>query len=578
MVMCQLADRAVEFALEREDYARAALIRRYQGRPEEAERYMAKARGDDEDRMEMVEAGAPREKQTPVTRALDTARAADDPQKTRQALSDALGLLPANDARPATLRELYALLEEHGMAQERKSFEQMLLDPDSEHHAPGIVAAGRAENGPLAQAWHAVLLKTQPGWAPLRRVEHAVAIAEGKLDRDDLQQEMERAEQYAGENPGEGIVEYGRLANRWRPQPNEHVVAKVLDLLADTCLAYDMNVQAARYMTRADELAPDAGSRADQAAWVLVDAEKWTEAAQAFARAYENRSSSSPLFALRYYRGWCLERAGRQEEGRRQQRLAKVEARMSGSTLMRPLLRTYQLDAGLSEWRTARRIDPGGVPELVTVPLISEILDDYERAYADRRVQVLSHTLFGSNSYRPRWMMASASYLNTNRGLARLQAGEQVDIEALCDGYIQNTVAEPEGAILLVRGLDSLGHAEQADRVYAAAMEHARADLEENPEGESARNMFTWLAGMCGRDLEEAIAVGEGLLEESPDSAPYLDTLGAAYYAHGDYEKAWRCEARAVKNGVSGWFYEAGKRLWLLQAARFRQAMERSAD
>jgi tetratricopeptide (TPR) repeat protein len=144
--------------------------------------------------------------------------------------------------------------------------------------------------------------------------------------------------------------------------------------------------------------------------------------------------------------------------------------------------------------------------------------------------------------------------------------GEEVDIEAVCDRFIEQRPEDTEGAILLVRALEELGRKDLADRVYAATMEIKREELEWG-----RRNSFAWVAGMCGRDLDEALDAAEGNTGLLFGPAAYLDTLAAVYYARGEYRKAVETEARAVAEGRS-----MTPLLWPFQLARFSAALKAS--
>lgn len=587
MVICRRSDRAAALAAEHKEFAHAGWIRGFQGRTEDAKRMFELA---EEQRAARRRAEAeaeaaepvPDEPAEPLTAAEQAealwqagwrARWDDDDEAAVEAFRKAY-VLCRKETLTDMAREMYDTLVDLEMP-EAAQLEEQMLDRDSPFYLPETVAAARSGGSGMAAAWCILLDRMHPDAAPRDLVKKAVDAAGGDLPEADVLALAERAATFAREHGAKRIIKYAPYDFGYSVRPEEDdedgvVLPPVLDLLADTCEKAGLCVRAAEYLREAAEADEEERGRSERAAWILADAGLWADAAGAFGRAYEAESTPP----LRYYAGWALQRAGQPEEGEPEMAVAVRQARVMGTNLLRVLLRTGDLEGALAEYELRRRIGLPVMFDLVAVPVIPETLGDHRAAFTDRCRQILRDTMSDSGHYNAGWMPICASYLDVNRALARLQEGEAVDLQALVDTFLNNSVGEQEGAILLVRGLEQFGHRDLADRVYAAAIAQVRARLEEDPEDTSELNHFAWLAGMCGRDLDEALHVAQALLAEEPAEPAYLDTLGAVYYARGEYAKAVETEAQALRYGLpAGYYYEGGKTFWLLQLARFREAL-----
>jgi tetratricopeptide (TPR) repeat protein len=72
-----------------------------------------------------------------------------------------------------------------------------------------------------------------------------------------------------------------------------------------------------------------------------------------------------------------------------------------------------------------------------------------------------------------------------------------------------------------------------------------RAQIEEEPENPHFRNQFAWLVANTEGNYDEAVAAAEKAVALGPDSGPYYDTLGRAWFAKGNLENAVKYQALA---------------------------------
>ena len=140
-----------------------------------------------------------------------------------------------------------------------------------------------------------------------------------------------------------------------------------------------------------------------------------------------------------------------------------------------------------------------------------------------------------------------AVWLNVSPALARLQAGEEVDVEALVDRFLANHLANTGAAALLVSGLRALGHPEQSERVYQAAMRCRRTMIERNPESTEAAQQLVRLAALYGRDLDEALKMAQDMVEKDPRNSEFLASLSLVHYVRGEPERGREAYLRAVR-------------------------------
>ncbi|MBL9037476.1 MAG: tetratricopeptide repeat protein [Archangium sp.] len=81
---------------------------------------------------------------------------------------------------------------------------------------------------------------------------------------------------------------------------------------------------------------------------------------------------------------------------------------------------------------------------------------------------------------------------------------------------------------------------------WARAIDRMRTVLEVSPANAAALNFIGYTMADHGGDLDEAERLVRAALEERPDSAAFLDSLGWVLFKRGDYERAVETLERAV--------------------------------
>ncbi len=136
----------------------------------------------------------------------------------------------------------------------------------------------------------------------------------------------------------------------------------------------------------------------------------------------------------------------------------------------------------------------------------------------------------------------------------------------LVDELVEYGTADADILNDLLPILRSRGRQADADRIFAAAYELFKAQLDQTPDQAEAMNNLAWVGGRSGERLEEAFALSSAAVELEPDNAAYLDTLAEVNFRRGDAAVAVELERRALLLRPGDPFmetqlrrYEAGK-------------------
>jgi tetratricopeptide (TPR) repeat protein len=107
-----------------------------------------------------------------------------------------------------------------------------------------------------------------------------------------------------------------------------------------------------------------------------------------------------------------------------------------------------------------------------------------------------------------------------------------------------------------------IGMLEDARKNYAAAVDNYKKALEKDPNALIAANNLAWLYAVqkdLNGNLDEAVRLAQGVVQQSPNVAGFIDTLGWVYYQKGlhaaavdQLEKAVSLDERLAKaSGLS---------------------------
>jgi tetratricopeptide (TPR) repeat protein len=133
---------------------------------------------------------------------------------------------------------------------------------------------------------------------------------------------------------------------------------------------------------------------------------------------------------------------------------------------------------------------------------------------------------------------------------------------ALMDAYRnREAIGRFEEAVGIIREDQSESETELADLLGALALLYTRtkdmeaADqayreaIETDPNNAGVLNNYAYSLAEQGKELGRALELAQRAVELSPETAPFLDTLGWTYFKKGDHEKAIRFLRKATEAG-----------------------------
>src|SRR4029079_1415453 len=92
-----------------------------------------------------------------------------------------------------------------------------------------------------------------------------------------------------------------------------------------------------------------------------------------------------------------------------------------------------------------------------------------------------------------------------------------------------------------------IGIIEDMRKNFDAAADNYKKAIEKDPNAIIAANNLAWLYAVTGKgNLDEAVRLAQGVLQKSPNSAGYVDTLGWVYYKKNLYTAAVEQLRKAV--------------------------------
>ena len=137
--------------------------------------------------------------------------------------------------------------------------------------------------------------------------------------------------------------------------------------------------------------------------------------------------------------------------------------------------------------------------------------------------------------------------LRRNRARGLLARGDVAAAEreiAACRAMLPGDVMLPND---VVPEFERLGNKARADELYAEAMAAQEAVLARYPDSAAHHNSLAWLAVICGRDADKAMAHARRAVALRPDNASVIDTLAEAQFRRGDIDEAIKNMTRCAQ-------------------------------
>lgn len=349
--------------------------------------------------------------------------------------------------------------------------------------------------------------------------------------------------------PQEDAAEFEQLA-----AAAEQLAGSLSDPRADTILgAVGEAALRRKQLDLARRCLQAAGASNAAAAGMLAEAwwrgGQWQEAATACETLWEKDHEQ---LASLYLSGEALQRAGREDEGRRRKEQAEwmaldSRARMTLGTVLNQhglaeeaerqfqlVLRTAPFESW--EWQAAAHSlavrAASGDPARAAAWFEQSLLDDLRTNFH---------------------LVNDRDYLATPAKIYRLRAAADMDagrVEA-AEKHIQLALTalpgETELSEELVPRLLKAGRKQQADELFQKVFGLYSEAVQAYPACALLHNNLAWAAARCGRHLEEAQRHAARAVELAPDNASYLDTLAEVYFQRGDRESALRHSRRALQ-------------------------------
>lgn len=274
----------------------------------------------------------------------------------------------------------------------------------------------------------------------------------------------------------------------------------------------------------------------------LLDLRLYKQAAERYRQAWD-ADTSQP--AILYLRGYALQQAGHDLEGRKLMTLARQLplADEAQRHAMADLLAQRGLhDAALREYQFI----------LNTALLDSWYLDDARRRLAQDATQRKDH-LRAADLYElfllrclttNRSFVDNSAYLivphmvHRNRARGLLAAGkldEALREVRTCQALLPGDVQLP---ILLMPELLKADRAKEAAEIFDAAARTLEKLCQDYPNSAWAFNSRAWLSACCRHDLDTGLAHARKAVALSPKNAGYMDTLAEVLFQKGDTRQA----------------------------------------
>ncbi|HTY60349.1 MAG TPA: tetratricopeptide repeat protein [Bacteroidota bacterium] len=132
--------------------------------------------------------------------------------------------------------------------------------------------------------------------------------------------------------------------------------------------------------------------------------------------------------------------------------------------------------------------------------------------------------------------------INFFLGIAYSRVGRNPDAARVLEKARQISPRDTEAIAQLALVYDSMKKSDDSDSLYEEA-------LRINPDFALALNNYAYSLAERGMQLDRALTMARKALEEAPDNASYLDTMGWIYYRLGRYRDAESYVKKAISRG-----------------------------
>ena len=276
---------------------------------------------------------------------------------------------------------------------------------------------------------------------------------------------------------------------------------------------------------------------------------QWQEAATACEALWEK--DHEQVGSL-YLSGEALQRAGREDEGRRRKEQAVLmaldsRARMTLGTVLNQhglseeaaqqfqlVLRTAPFESW--EWQAAAH-------SLAT----RAESDDPAEAAALFEESLLDDLRTNFHLLKDRDYLATPAKIHRLRAAAETDAGRFEAAEKHIRQALTALPGETDVSEELLPRLQQAGRNQQADELFQQVYGLYSEAVQAWPECALLHNNLAWAAARCGRHLDKAQQHAERAVGLAPDNASYLDTLAEVNFQRGDRESALRHSRRAMQ-------------------------------
>jgi len=353
--------------------------------------------------------------------------------------------------------------------------------------------------------------------------------------------------------------------------------ARALDFLAKACREMGQKQEAKR-LDRKSMAGSPSSALAMREGDRLREAGRWADAAAAYAKAWRPEqggvispqrppfrgqlvASAGPLFL----QGWSLVKAGKNTEGRRLMRLAKIvplgdsSSRLSLAQSMDKLglhkdadrQRELATRVGAKQWNPFAQRDTNApyLLERSNWAAAERIyVGEVRRHLTTSGLQGVDKDIFG--------IATLPGLIEVREMLANGRVDEAMKI---IRESLRVCPANTRIPALFVYPLEKLGRKKEADEIFGIVFRALSERCRRRPDG-TTHNSLAWVCAVCARELDVALEHAKEATGIEKGDSSCLDTLAEVHLQRGEFDKARAC---ARKAWVSAPFRAFIRRRWV---------------
>lgn len=292
--------------------------------------------------------------------------------------------------------------------------------------------------------------------------------------------------------------------------------------------------------------------------WLAED-RRWTEAAASYLQAWDkDRREPLPLFLS----GWALNRAGKNEEGRKRMEKAHwlpLADEAGRYAFMQELSKRGQSKALRREADLLRRVSR--VESFYFGAALRQVAVDAaaRKAYLEA-AQAYEQAMLRCLRPYTNFVQAGA-YVGVPALVHRLRAIGLLEHEKLDAARREAELAyaaQPghlDTAILLVPAFERRGMNKEANRLFDDTLAIYEKVCKDHPQSAWGHNSVAWLSACCRRNLDGALAHAEKAVALTPGNPSHLDTLAEVHFQRGNRARAIELQKQVVELGPKKPYY-----------------------